>query len=65
MTIAYLEWSVDVECPACGECFDLAKDDDDHIVGNAIFGDKREDLVGYEAVCPECSHEFLISEIQH
>lgn len=39
---AYLSWSVDVDCPECGESTDLAKDDDDHIISGAIFNNKWE-----------------------
>ena len=65
MTTAYLDWSLEVECPACHEEFDLAKDDDDNVVANAIFNNNWEALEGYEAICPECFHEFLLTEVVH
>ena len=62
--IAYLDWSVDVECPACKEEFNIAKDDDDHVVSSAIFHNNWELLKDYEVTCTGCQHEFKIDSVE-
>lgn len=53
--IAIWHISLDVECPKCGTCFDLTNDDDFY-----HNFEPAEDAKDYEAVCPECSHEFMV-----
>ena len=63
--IAYLDWSVDVECPACKEEFDLTDHDDDRVVASAIFNNNWDALKGYEAICEHCQHEFKIESVEY
>lgn len=62
---AYLSWSLDIECPACKEEFDLTTNDEDRIVARAIFHNVWEELEGYEAVCINCQHEFKIEKVEY
>lgn len=65
MTTAYLDWSLDVECPKCKEDNDLASGshDGDHTVSRAIFSNAWADLKGHEVTCEHCGHEFKLDEV--
>lgn len=65
--MAQLDFSVDVDCPYCGESQDIAKDDADHIVRNAIFNNNWQDLEGYEHICEfkGCGETFLIEKVEY
>jgi predicted RNA-binding Zn-ribbon protein involved in translation (DUF1610 family) len=63
--IAYLEWSLHVECPSCGEEFDLCDQDFENAFGQAIFTNKWNDLIGEEVTCDHCGYEFELDEVQH
>lgn len=60
---AYLNWSLEVDCPKCEETTDLSDADDDGVYGNAIFNNNWDALKGTEATCSKCGHEFKISEV--
>ncbi|MBL4623363.1 MAG: hypothetical protein JKY89_13290 [Immundisolibacteraceae bacterium] len=57
--------SLDVECPYCGEWFDLFDGDDDHIYQGAIFGNRWEDLEGDKHHCPKCEAELTIDTVDY
>jgi uncharacterized CHY-type Zn-finger protein len=59
---AYLHASLYVECPKCSTDFNLF-DCGDGLYTTPIFNNKWEDLEGEEVCCPDCEHEFKISEI--
>jgi len=63
--IAYLDWSVDVECPECKEVFDISYNDDDRIVASAIFNNNWEVLKDREVTCEYCEHEFKIDSVEY
>jgi len=63
--IAYLDWSVDVECPKCKECFDISYDDDDRVVASAIFNNNWDALKDHEVICEHCKHEFKIEGVEY
>lgn len=65
MTIAYLDWSLTFECGSCGAVIDLAENDDDAVVANAIFHNNWDALKGYEVVCENCVHENRIDSVEH
>lgn len=65
MSTAYLEWSLEVECPKCGEDTDLAKNDDDNIVSGAIFNNNWDALKGHDVKCAHCGYEFALSAVEY
>lgn len=64
MATATLEWSVNVECPRCENLIDLAENDDDNIVGNAIFNNNWDALIGHEVTCSHCGRAFKLEAIE-
>ena len=62
---AYLDWSLNVECPECGENVDLAEspNDDDGCFSGPIFSNNWDHLENAEVCCPECAHSFEIDEV--
>ena len=53
-----------VECPACGEDFDLFDEDDDGQFLRPIFNNDWEALVGADIECPVCGHWIEIEEVE-
>ena len=66
MTTAYLDWSLDVECPKCSEDNTISdsEHDPEHAVSKAIFTNAWDDLKGFEVTCKHCSHEFKLDEVE-
>ena len=62
MTTAYLDWSLEVECPSCCQEFDLV---DDIEVSEAIFNNQWNRLRGYEVVCPHCEYPFKLDKVEY
>lgn len=62
---AFIEWSLNVECPECGEDTDLASQDDIEWFSAAIFNNKWDTLKGSVATCEHCRHEFAISGVEY
>ena len=52
-----------VECPACGEDFDLFDEDDDGQFLKPIFNNDWEALIGADIECPVCGHWIEIEEV--
>ena len=68
MTIAFLDWSLEVECPHCKEETDLVKyesEQGDYIIAEAVFNNRWDDVAGYEVICPKCQHDFELSGIEY
>lgn len=65
--IAYLEWSLNVECPKCKESNDLAhpEHDSEHSIAKHIFANDWDKLQGWEVTCLHCGHEFTIDSAQY
>jgi hypothetical protein len=62
---AYLDYSVEIQCPVCHQFNNLADSDDDHIVSAAIFNNKWDTLEGHEVECSHCHHEFKIDSVEY
>lgn len=62
MSTAFLSWSLDIECPHCGEEFDIS---DIESFGTAIFSNQWSDLFGELVTCEHCGHEFEIEGVEH
>ena len=52
-----------VECPACGEDFDLFDEDDDGQFLKPIFNNDWGALRGADVECPSCGHLIKIEEV--
>ena len=52
-----------VECPACGEDFDLFDEDDDGQFLKPIFNNDWGALIGVEITCPACGHLIEIEGV--
>lgn len=63
--IAYLSWSLDVDCPKCEEEIDLCINDCDQVVSGAIFNNKWDDLKGHVVTCIKCKHEFVLGGVEY
>lgn len=65
--IAYLDWSLMVECPACKQDNDLntgTHDSENHIASK-IFNNQWDKLQGHEVTCEHCFHAFTISKVEY
>ena len=60
--VARLRAELLVECPACGEDFDLFDDDDGHYL-KSIFNNDWGALRGTGIECPACGHWIEIEEV--
>ncbi len=68
MTIAFLDWSLDVECPHCKEEVDLVQYDADHgdnDFSTRIFNNRWDELRGWMVECPNCHNDFLIDRVEY
>ena len=65
MIIAYLDWSLDVECPKCDYHFDLVELDDENQLAEWIFDNRRNEIKGYEVECPNCGKEFKLDGVEY
>jgi hypothetical protein len=61
--IAYVFWSLDIDCPECGESIDISKDDEMDRVAIRIFNNSWDRLIGHSVMCPGCGAEFDIDEV--
>jgi uncharacterized protein YbaR (Trm112 family) len=61
--IAYVSWSLDINCPECGESIDISKDDDEDRISTKIFNNSWDRLIDHSVICPKCSVEFDIDEV--
>lgn len=63
---AYLQYTVDIECPHCEMVFDLVEhNDDDGVISTPIFNNEWDDLKGLEVVCDHCSKEFILEKVEY
>jgi hypothetical protein len=62
---AYLDWSLNIDCPKCGNENDISAPDDDAIVSNAIFHNNWDALKGFDVVCNMCGHDFVVDCVEY
>lgn len=64
---ANLDWSLTVDCPACGESNDLAaqEHDSEYSISRHIFSNEWDKLSGWEVTCEHCAHEFTIDGVEY
>ena len=68
MNTAFLDWSLDIECPHCKEKVDLVQydgDSGDNYIASRIFGDRWGTLAGYDIECPHCHNDFQIDRVEY
>ena len=61
--VARLRAELLLECPACGEDFDLFDGDDDKQFIKPIFNNDWGALIGVEIPCPACGHLIEIEGV--
>ena len=63
--IAYLQWSLTVDCPKCNHYNDLAtsKHDCENTIARHIFHNDWHKLQDWEVTCEGCGHEFQIDSV--
>jgi glutaredoxin len=68
MNIAFLYWSLDVECQHCKEDVDLVQYDSNHgdnDIATRIFTNRWADLEGWLVECPHCHNDFFIDRVEY
>lgn len=68
MTIAYIDWSLDIECPHCEENVDLVQyesDTGDNSIAGRIFTNQWDKLNGMIIECPYCRKDFTIDKVEY
>ena len=60
-----LGWSLFVECPECGEDFNLAEMDEEGCFSIPIFENKWDELKGQEVTCPKCQSTFALDKVEY
>ena len=65
--VATLYWSLDVDCPKCGNCNDLARSthDGENEIAKHIFTNDWDKLKGWEVECDHCAHRFTIDKVEY
>ena len=65
--VATLDWSLEVECPACKKEVDLVTVDAEngYSIARLIFGNEWDKLNDWEVTCPHCLHEFKIEKVEY
>jgi len=66
--IAFLDWSLDVDCPHCGENVDLVRlerDGGDNSIATRIFTNNWDALKGWDVECPNCKHDFTLDHVEY
>lgn len=65
---AFLDWSLEVDCPHCDETVDLVElesDSGDYDIANRIFTSKWGELAGWDVKCPHCKHDFKLEKVHY
>ena len=68
MTIAFIDWSLDVECPHCEKEVDLVlydSDSGDNSIAGLIFTNQWDELKGWMIECPYCHNDFHLSRVEY
>lgn len=65
--VARLSWDLYVECPSCGEDFNIVDhdSDNDYSVAKKVFTNGWDKVEGHEVTCPKCEHEFELGGIEY
>ena len=60
-----LDWSLFVECPECGEDFDLKDREEESEFSKPIFNNAWDDIKGMEVDCPKCKSTFSLDKVEY
>lgn len=66
--IAFLDWSLDVECPHCKldvDLVDYEANHGDNDIANLIFSNRWDKLIGYDIECPHCHTDFKLDKVEY
>lgn len=66
--IAFLDWSLDVDCPHCEKIVDLVKlegDAGDNSFSHRIFTNNWDDLKDWDIECPHCLNDFKLDHVEY
>lgn len=67
-SVAYLGYSIDCDCPHCGENVDVVKcesDAGDNSISSRVFTNNWDALEGWPIECPHCNTEFEIERLEY
>ena len=64
---AFINWSLNVDCPKCEHDNDLADSihDTEYSIAKHVFSNDWDKLDGWEVVCEKCNHEFNIDKVDY
>lgn len=68
MNIAFLDWSLDIDCPHCGKEVDLVQyeaDTGDYDIAKLVFTNRWDALEGWTVECPHCERDFNIDKVEY
>lgn len=68
MNIAFVDWSLDIDCPHCKESVDLVEYEGncgETTFANAIFSNRWDDLIGFDIECPHYKRDFQIDKVEY
>ena len=62
--VAYVNWSLEIDCPNCEHEIDLY-DFPDEDIGKWLFTNQWDKFHDYEVACPNCNMSFKLDGIEH
>lgn len=68
MNIAFIDYSLDIECPQCKQEIDLVEyesNSGENFLSCQIFTSKWDDISGYLVECPHCHNDFQIDKVEY
>jgi uncharacterized Zn-finger protein len=68
MNIAFIDWSLNIDCPHCEEVVDLVQyesDIGDNSIAGRIFTNRWDEIKGHMVECPYCHQDFLIDRVEY
>ena len=66
--IAFIEYSINVDCPHCGEDIDLVdveSNSGDHDISHLVFTNEWDKLEGWDIDCPHCKQSFQLEKLEY
>lgn len=66
--IAFLEYSINVDCPHCEEDIDLVdmeSNSGDHDISNLVFRGAWDSLINWDIDCPHCKQAFQLEKLEY
>ncbi len=62
-----LDYTLIVQCPKCGEEFDIVEQDSNREsdIAKLIFNNKWDETDGHSVQCTHCGHQFLTGKVEY